>query len=255
MTSQPVVDATILDLEQWRNYLSEQNTDFLFVTVSGAHIYGFPSKDSDVDLRGSHVLPLNQVVGLKMPNETLTHDKIVNGLEVDVVSHEVGKYLRLLVKNNGYILEQIFSPIVVMGQEFLERIRPLAQRCVTRNHYYHYRGFFANQRKMIEKDSSVSIKSVLYAYRVLATGIHLMNTGEIKTDLNELAVELEIPDIPTLIAAKVAEKSEFKFDVEVHMQRLCRLEEELQTAFEKSRLPEHPEREAVNDLLVQIRLG
>jgi len=27
----------------------------LFATVSGAHLYGFPSPDSDYDLRGAHV--------------------------------------------------------------------------------------------------------------------------------------------------------------------------------------------------------
>jgi predicted nucleotidyltransferase len=28
-----------------------------FLTVSGAHLYGFPSEDSDIDLRGAHLLP------------------------------------------------------------------------------------------------------------------------------------------------------------------------------------------------------
>jgi hypothetical protein len=27
----------------------------LFATISGAHLYGFPSPDSDFDLRGAHV--------------------------------------------------------------------------------------------------------------------------------------------------------------------------------------------------------
>lgn len=34
----------------------------LFATVSGAHLYGFPSPDSDVDLRGAFVLPVRDVV-------------------------------------------------------------------------------------------------------------------------------------------------------------------------------------------------
>ena len=37
----------------------------LFATISGAHLYGFPSPDSDFDLRGVHLLPLQEVVGLK----------------------------------------------------------------------------------------------------------------------------------------------------------------------------------------------
>ena len=30
----------------------------LFATISGAHLYGFPSAYSDYDLRGVHLLPL-----------------------------------------------------------------------------------------------------------------------------------------------------------------------------------------------------
>ena len=44
----------------------------LFVTVSGAHLYGFPSPDSDFDLRGAHVLPLRSLIGLDRPAETVT---------------------------------------------------------------------------------------------------------------------------------------------------------------------------------------
>lgn len=36
----------------------------MFATISGAHLHGFPSPDSDFDLRGAQVLPLEGVVGL-----------------------------------------------------------------------------------------------------------------------------------------------------------------------------------------------
>ena len=38
--------------------------------ISGAHLYGFPSPDSDFDLRGVHLLPLEQVVGPAAGQET-----------------------------------------------------------------------------------------------------------------------------------------------------------------------------------------
>lgn len=44
--------------------ISEQPYPLMFVTISGAHLYGFPSPDSDYDLRGVHVLPAQEVVGL-----------------------------------------------------------------------------------------------------------------------------------------------------------------------------------------------
>ena len=163
-----------VDLAAMRRLVEGLDYRPLFVTVSGAHLYGFPSSDSDVDLRGCHLLPLRDVVGLDLPNQTLEHKTVCDGTEVELVSHDVGKYLRLLVRNNGYILEQIFSPIVVLGQEFLDELRPLARRCITRHHYHHYRGFYATQRKLIAKEEPKRAKPVLYAYRVLMTGIHLL---------------------------------------------------------------------------------
>jgi hypothetical protein len=47
-----------------RTVVAEQPCLLLFAAISGAHLYGFPSPDSDYDLRGVHVLPLREVVGL-----------------------------------------------------------------------------------------------------------------------------------------------------------------------------------------------
>jgi predicted nucleotidyltransferase len=52
-----------LDYPELRGIVSDQPYNLSFATVSGAHLYGFPSKDSDVDLRGVHVLPVAEVVG------------------------------------------------------------------------------------------------------------------------------------------------------------------------------------------------
>jgi predicted nucleotidyltransferase len=48
--------------ERLRAIAARQPYPLLFVTVSGAHLYGFPSPDSDYDLRGVHVLPVREVV-------------------------------------------------------------------------------------------------------------------------------------------------------------------------------------------------
>ena len=45
--------------------LKEHPYPLLFATISGSHIYGFPSPDSDYDLRGVHILPLETVIGLR----------------------------------------------------------------------------------------------------------------------------------------------------------------------------------------------
>lgn len=47
--------------------VAEQPDPLLFATVSGAHLYGFPSQDSDIDLRGVHVLPHGGAAGPARP--------------------------------------------------------------------------------------------------------------------------------------------------------------------------------------------
>src|SRR5213083_2835559 len=85
----------------------------LFATISGAHLYGFPSQDSDFDLRGVHVLPLKEIVGLQTGPETVERSGTCDGLEIDLVTHDAKKFFGLLLKKNGYVLEQVFSPLIV----------------------------------------------------------------------------------------------------------------------------------------------
>ena len=61
----------------------------LFASISGAHLYGFPSPDSDVDLRGCHVLPARALLGLHPPKPTLNRTWTVDGGEIDLVSHDL----------------------------------------------------------------------------------------------------------------------------------------------------------------------
>ncbi len=244
-----------MNLKRWKMFIESLDCKPLFVTVSGADIYGFPSPDSDVDLRGCHLLALKEIVGLTMPNETIDYSTIDNGTEVDLVSHDVGKYFRLLVKNNGYVLEQIFSPLVVCGREFLDVLKPIASRCITKHHYHHYRGFYASRRKLLEKEAAKKAKSLLYAYRVLMTGIHLMNTGIVETDVRVMYSDLGLNFIPDLIAAKREEKIELpNLNWDFHRDQLDRLEQKLSEAFESSTLPTARDTAAVDDLLVRLRL-
>src|SRR5215467_5689779 len=115
----------------------------LFATISGAHLYGFPSPDSDYDLRGVHLLPLNEVVGLTTNHETVEKSGIHDGLEIDLVTHDAKKFFALLLKKNGYVLEQLLSPLVVHSTPEYEELKALAPKCITKHHAHHYLGFAA----------------------------------------------------------------------------------------------------------------
>jgi predicted nucleotidyltransferase len=76
----------------------------VFASLSGAHLYGFPSHDSDWDVRGAHVLPVESVLRLQAPDDTLEVMRVDDGVELDLVSFDVKKFFTLLLKKNGNVL-------------------------------------------------------------------------------------------------------------------------------------------------------
>src|SRR3954454_24340869 len=107
--------------------VKEQPYPLVFATVSGAHLYGFPSADSDYDLRGVHVLPQRNVLGLDVKDETLERTTVVDGLEIDLVTHDARKFFLLLLKKNGYVLEQLLSPLIVRTSPAHEELKALSK--------------------------------------------------------------------------------------------------------------------------------
>ncbi len=229
----------------------------LFATVSGAHLYGFPSPDSDVDLRGAFVLPVREVLRLREPVETLTVTHVVGGVEVDWVAHDVRKFARLMTQRNGYVLEQLYSPLVVLGGPWLDELRVIGQGCITRHLYHHYQGFAKGQFKLLAGPAP-TVKELLYAYRVLLTGIHVLRTGAVEANLRVLVQHDPQPGIAELIERKVAGTEHGVLqpgDLQAHLGELDRLESELAAAFEASALPERPTTlAALDDFVVRARL-
>ncbi len=221
--------------------ISEALPKFVFVTISGAHLYGFPSKNSDVDLRGCHILPVSAIIGLKNAEETFqsTH-AIVDETEVDCVSHDLRKYLKLLMNKNGYVLEQIFSPLVVYDSGHLEELKTLAAGAMTRHVVHHYKGFFRTQEKLVLKDPLPTAKAVLYLFRVAMTALHLLRTGVVVANILELNEEFRLPFVNDLVARKIF--GEEKGRLEAHefanlMDAAKQLEAQFDQAAESSKLP------------------
>ncbi len=239
--------------------LKEHPYPLLFATISGSHIYGFPSPDSDYDLRGVHILPLETVIGLREGQVTVERSRVDDGLEIDLVTHDVGKFFQLMLKKNGYVLEQLLSPLVLQATPEFEELKALAPGCVTKYHAYHYLGFAATQWKLFQKEDPPRVKPLLYVYRVLLTGLHLMRTGELEPNLILLNEAARLSYIPELIERKL-EGSECSTldaaDMEFHGREYQRLVGELEQAMETTSLPEKPSSgDALNDLLVRIRLA
>lgn len=57
----------------------------LLCGVTGSHFYGFPSPDSDLDLKAIHLAPTEAVLGLGAPPETFDVLTDFEGIECDLL--------------------------------------------------------------------------------------------------------------------------------------------------------------------------
>ncbi|WP_295819083.1 nucleotidyltransferase domain-containing protein [uncultured Deinococcus sp.] len=232
----------------------------LFATVSGAHLYGFPSPDSDWDLRGVHVLPVRDVLGLEDVPETYSLERDDGQVELDLVTHDARKFARLLLTRNGYVLEQLLSPLVVHSAPAHAELVALAPGVLTRWHAHHYLGFTANQWKLLHKEAVPRVKPLLYAFRTVLTGLHLMRSGVVEANLEVLNADARLPFLADLIALKRggAEQEPLPAPLETYRAEHERLVRALEAAKDTTHLlaavPEDMRR-AVSDWVVRVRLG
>ena len=249
----------MIDFDLLRAEAARHPYRLLFATVSGAHLYGFLSPDSDYDLRGAHILPVEEAVGLLPKQETIEVEGMRGEIEMDLVTHDVLKFFTMLLKRNGYVLEQLYSPLIVETNQEHEELKEVAKGCITRHHSHHYLGFAATQWNLFGKEDPPRVKPLLYVYRVLLTGIHLMRTGVVEANLLTLNGEHRLPYIADLVHRKTSgpEKGTLEAaELDFHRREYERLVGELEAAGEASQLPESPScQDALNDLLVRVRLA
>ncbi|MGH9391623.1 MAG: DNA polymerase beta superfamily protein, partial [Vicinamibacteria bacterium] len=71
-----------------------ERRSLLWLALSGAHAYGFPSTDSDLDLKGVHVVPARSLLGLRESQDAVEFVGEWEGREYDFTSNELGHVAR-----------------------------------------------------------------------------------------------------------------------------------------------------------------
>lgn len=172
------------------------------IALSGAHAYGFPSPDSDLDLKAVHVAPTSALVGLRTPSQSAERLEVIDGVEIDYSSNEIGMALGAILKGNGNFLERVLGRCTVRTSSDHESLIPLVRATISKRVFRHYIGFATSQRR--EAEATRTAKRVLYVLRTALTGVHALRTGEIVADLTQLYDEYGFPEARELIERKRA---------------------------------------------------
>lgn len=211
----------------------------LVIALSGAHAYGFPSPDSDLDLKSIHVDPTETLLGLGHGEPHADRMETIEGVEIDYTSNEIKPVLLGVLQGNGNYIERVLGVLQPYRAPELDSLAPLVQRSLSRRLHRHYLGFATSQLKA----AGTSAKKLLYVLRTALTGVHALRTGRIVIDVRELIDEHGFGSARELIEHKRAGET-----IELSEEQGARWTEDVKRAlrllieaYPISILPEEPE--------------
>jgi hypothetical protein len=226
----------------------------VFRTVSGAHMYGFPSDDSDFDIRVVFVSPTEKILSL---NDKPEQTKWFSVGLADLYLVEIEHFIRNMIKPNGNYLEWCFNPLTFDCGTYHEELKELAWDSLSRKLFNHYNHFSAQKGKEFEEQPTA--KNLLYVIRTLMTGIHVLESGILEANLMNLVEILGNEDrqrVVRLVEQKAAAEGALMKNPEECLELIESLQSKLRRSRENSELPEGPSDRLVkkaNHLLVRIR--
>jgi uncharacterized protein len=172
------------------------------ISLSGAHAYGFPSPDSDLDLKAVHQVPTRSLLGFAPTPSPAERLEVIDGVEVDYSSNELGGVLAGVLKGNGNYFERFLSRFALETGPGFDTLVPLVRGALSQRVARHYLGFATQQREGWKASGYSSTKKLLYVVRTTLTGTHLLRTGELETDVTVLAPRYDLGDVLELVEAK-----------------------------------------------------
>lgn len=174
----------------------------LVIHLSGAHAYGFPSHDSDIDLKAVHIDPTERLLGLRTSNTTANRLEVIEGVEIDYTSNELLICVKGLLGGDGNMLERVTASVPVQADDdTLASLRELVPGSLSRAYHRHYRGFAGGQQKRL-KSAAPTAKQLLYVLRTSLTGAHLLRERECEPNLLKLWERYGFGEVPELVELK-----------------------------------------------------
>ena len=226
----------------------QKPSNIILEGVTGSVAYGLNTASSDIDLKGIYILPTREVLKMGFDQKRTT----IDGTDPDVVYHEVGKFMKLVVSGNPTVTELLYlseyTELSPIGQMLIDNRDAFLSTKAVMNAY---RGYAFSQAKRLNNrteqgldgyDSSLKnrfAKHSRHLYRLLLQCEQLMTTGT-------LTVRLTPEQREECFALGEKTASEV---VDYFMERDSEIEKL------SSVLPDEPDYEKLNNLLYEIRMN
>jgi len=210
----------------------------IYRCVIGSRAYGLETDDSDTDYRGVYLPPADLHWSLYGVPDQLTRD------ETQEQYWELQRFLVLALKANPNVLECLYTPLVESITPLGEELLAMREAFLSRMVYQTFNGYVASQFKKMQTDlrnqGQVKWKHVMHLLRLLISGIGVLKTGFLQVRVQEhreRLLQVKLGVVPW---------------TETEAWRL-QLHREFEQAVSQSTLPERPDYERANALLIKAR--
>lgn len=216
-------------------------TNIILEGITGSKAYGLNTAESDEDIDGVYVAPTSEVLRLFGVKDMVDHT------DPDWTYHEIGKFLKLAMKCNPTILELLFLEGYTIQSKFGRMLVDNRHHFLSSTVYHSYGGYAISQaRKLSARGGTFGngrnkrySKHARHCFRLLYQGKELLETGSltVRVSMDMRKKLFEISELPVDELVSLFESEFKKFD-EI-----------------RSVLPDKPNAEAINKMLLKIRKG
>ncbi len=213
-------------------------TRVIYRCIIGSRAYGLETEDSDVDYRGIYLPPARLQWSLFGVPEQLEREATQEAY------WEVQKFLVLALKANPNVLECLYSPLVEKQTALAGILIEQRSLFLSKLVYQKFNGYVMSQFKKMQADlrnqGEVKWKHVMHLLRLLMSGIHVLENHEVQVRVEERRDEL--------LAIR---RGEVPWEQTEQLRKS--LHARFEEAYQTTTLPERPDYQRANDLLVIAR--
>lgn len=218
-----------------KDKVAQHDGKIINLMISGSHLFGFASPDSDIDYRGCFQLSTNKLLTTRIPKDFVEYKILKEGMttadtefhdiyDKEVVLDELGKEVGLLLAGNCNHWEHLTARQLITTEIHREMQIIFSKQMNLNGIYHSYSGMADQNYNKFIKGGKHSVKKYLYVLRGLMAGYWALDTGRIEPNIGILATEYGSTVVDELIDLKIrgtekglVNKNKDKYDKEVDM--------------------------------------
>lgn len=194
-------------IQKLRDIASENRIRILFANESGSRAWGFPSPDSDYDVRFIYLRPRDYYLSIAERKDQLAFP--IND-ELDIYGWDIRKVLQLILKSNTTTFEWLQSPIIYREEPgFRESLWALCgQYFSRRSNAHHFLGIARGAMEGMSPEGDIKIKKLFYILRPLLSAKWCLERNSIAPMTIDPLMELLPESIRTIVRALIVQKAD-----------------------------------------------